>query len=108
MRRQKRYSTRHGNCPTSRRSESVFESSATKKENDGYTIKINDPTRSNSFRGRKLHPRRYRYVYFGKTVQDGGFGKLRHRRQMAEIDKQDDGRGSVELEHEPAVIDRIE
>jgi len=27
---------------------------------------------------------------------------------MAEIDKQDDGRGHVELEHEPAVIDRIE
>ena len=46
-------------------------------------------------------------MYFGKTVEDGGLGKLRHRRQMAEIDKQDDGRGPVELEHEPAVIDRI-
>ena len=47
-------------------------------------------------------------MYFGKTVEDGGLGKLRHRRQMVEIDKQDDGRGPVELEHEPAVIDRIE
>ena len=47
-------------------------------------------------------------MYFGKTVEDGGLGKLRHRRQMAEIDKHDDGRGPVELEHEPAVIDRIE
>lgn len=28
-------------------------------------------------------------MYFGKTVADGGFGKLKHRRQMAEIDKQD-------------------
>jgi hypothetical protein len=24
-------------------------------------------------------------MYFGKTVEDGGLGKLRHRRQMAEI-----------------------
>ena len=28
-------------------------------------------------------------MYFGKSVADGGFGKLKHRRQMAEIDKQD-------------------
>ena len=27
--------------------------------------------------------------YFGKTVRDGGFGKLTHRRQMAPIDAQD-------------------
>ena len=28
-------------------------------------------------------------MYFGKSVADGGFGKLKHRRQMADIDKQD-------------------
>ena len=28
-------------------------------------------------------------MYFGKAVADGGFGKLKHRRQLAEIDKQD-------------------
>lgn len=28
-------------------------------------------------------------MYFGKSVTDGGFGKLKHKRQMAEIDKQD-------------------
>jgi para-nitrobenzyl esterase len=28
-------------------------------------------------------------MYFGKSVADGGFGKLKHKRQMAEIDKQD-------------------
>ncbi len=28
-------------------------------------------------------------LYFGRTVKDGAFGKLRHRREMASIDKQD-------------------
>ena len=28
-------------------------------------------------------------LYFGRTVKDGAFGKLRHRRAMASIDKQD-------------------
>src|SRR6476646_729469 len=28
-------------------------------------------------------------IYFGKSVADGGLGKLRHRRKMADIDKQD-------------------
>jgi para-nitrobenzyl esterase len=28
-------------------------------------------------------------MYFRKSVTDGGFGKLKHRRQMADIDKQD-------------------
>ena len=28
-------------------------------------------------------------LYFGKAVDDGGFGKLRHRREMASVDKQD-------------------
>jgi len=28
-------------------------------------------------------------MYFGNSVADGGLGKLRHRRKMADIDKQD-------------------
>ena len=28
-------------------------------------------------------------MYFGISVADGGFGKLKHKRQMADIDKQD-------------------
>ena len=76
-------------------------------KNNGYTIKPTTTTEpvtvtlDNFIRAETD-------MYFGKAVEDGGFGKLWHRRQMAEIDKQDDGRGPVELEREPAVIDRIE
>jgi len=28
-------------------------------------------------------------MYFGKSVADGGLGKLTHRRKMADIDKQE-------------------
>jgi len=75
-------------------------------KNNGYTIKPTTTTEPITITLDNFI-RAETDMYFGKTVEDGGLGKLRHRRQMAEIDKQDDGRGPVEL-HEPAVIDRIE